>query len=93
MDLDWGEYEGKTVRIYPHMDEAGISAAARWERKLKDYGAVVDIFDFGGLETDEGKKVNDLNDFLQVSMDFWMEESDVCCPIPFLLQQEERRKL
>jgi hypothetical protein len=88
-DENWAEYEGKVVRIYPHMDEAGIAAATCWESKLKEHGAKVDVFDFAGLETDEGKQVNDLNDFLQVSMDFWMEGQDVTFPLPIYINTGE----
>jgi hypothetical protein len=88
-DENWAEYKGKIVRIYPHMDEAGIAAATCWESKLKEHGAKVDVFDFAGLETDEGKQVNDLNDFLQVSMDFWMEGQDVTFPLPIYINTGE----
>ena len=40
-------FKDKHVRIYPHVDQAGIKAARRWEKQLKEAGAEkVDFFDF-----------------------------------------------
>ena len=60
-------FEGKTVRIYPHQDKAGLEAARRWQTQLRAADADrVDIYDFGGLVRADGQPVNDLNDFVRI---------------------------
>lgn len=60
-------FAGRTVRIYPHQDKAGLEAARRWQKQLRAADADrVDIYDFGGLVRADGQPVNDLNDFLRI---------------------------
>ena len=58
-----GELRGKRVRIFPHMDEAGMNGVQNWFSVLKSVGVEVDIYDFD--TTTHGWKVADLNDLLQ----------------------------
>ncbi len=45
----------KSVRIFPHMDRAGVKAAKRWQRQLMECGAAeVDIFDLSDLKQIDG---------------------------------------
>jgi hypothetical protein len=55
-------FAGVRVRIFCDADESGRRAAVRWERQLREAGAVVDAFDLGGLLQADGKPVKDLND-------------------------------
>ena len=58
-------FQGKRVRIFPHLDTngAGAEAALRWETQLSAAGAaLVECFDLSGLVTPSGKPVGDLND-------------------------------
>lgn len=60
-------FAGKTVRIYPHQDKAGLEAARRWQKQLRAADADrVDIYDFGGLVRADDQPVNDLNDFMRI---------------------------
>jgi hypothetical protein len=61
-------FADKTIRIFPHMDIAGVKAAERWQRQLIEYGAKgVDIFDLSDLKQPDGNPVNDLCDLISVS--------------------------
>jgi hypothetical protein len=55
-------FAGKRVRIFPHLDDAGQDAAARWESQLVDIGAEVDCFSLAGVRKVGGSAVKDLND-------------------------------
>ena len=58
-------FGGKHVRIYPHTDESGMSAARQWAAQIKEAGAaVVDAFDLSGFITKAGKPGKDLADLL-----------------------------
>ena len=57
-------FAGKRVRIFGHNDEAGRSAVERWAQQMTSVGADVDAFSFAGLNQEDGKPVNDLNDSL-----------------------------
>ena len=55
----------RRVRIYAHHDpknSAGMTAARRWFRQLRDAGCAVDGFSFEGIKRTDGKPVTDLND-------------------------------
>ena len=57
-------FKDKHVRIYPHMDQAGIKAADRWQRQLQEAGASkVDFFDFSAFQSSKGSSVKDLCEF------------------------------
>jgi CHC2 zinc finger len=63
--------ERQRIRIYPHVDEAGVHAAERWNDQLVALGCVVDCYDFSNLLRQDGESVQDLNDFLLVGYDDW----------------------
>lgn len=65
-------FEGKRVRIFPHLDAsgAGEEAALRWETQLLSAGAaLVECFDLSGLVKPCGGPVGDLNDLALLSRD------------------------
>ncbi len=62
-------FNGKRVRTFPHLDEAGQDAAARWERQLADAGAEVDCFNLAEIHTSDGGMVGDLNDLTSIHGD------------------------
>lgn len=65
-------FRGKTVRIFPHVDEsgAGYVGARKWQQQIESVGAIkVDIFDFTKVEKIAGVTCHDLNDFLRVCDD------------------------
>jgi len=56
-------FRGKHVRIYPHVDDAGIKGAGRWQQQLKQAGArKVDFFNLS-VFSNQGSSVKDLCDF------------------------------
>lgn len=61
--------ENKRIRIFPHVDEAGASAALRWEIQLCQEGCVADCFDLSGLARSDGSPATDLNDVTDFSPD------------------------
>lgn len=77
-------FAGKRVRIFPDADEAGqgFNAGSKWEKQLRRAGAHVDAFDLRGLTTLDGRRVKDVNDFLQVDPDIWETDPDVRASIP-----------
>lgn len=57
-------FKGKHVRLYPHQDEAGRSAAVKWRKQLIGAGvAKVDYFNFAHFQPAETAKPKDLCDF------------------------------
>jgi len=62
-------FKGKRVRIFPHDDEAGLKAAAGWEKQLRTAGAETDCFNVGGVLLDGGGIGKDLNDIAQIDAD------------------------
>ena len=62
-------FAGKRIRIYPHVDKAGMEAAKRWADQLEAVGAEVDALSFDGLRKDDGSLVGDLNDSVMVCAD------------------------
>jgi hypothetical protein len=69
-------FEGKRIRIFAHLDDEGLKAESRWWRQLKEAGAVVDGFEFGGLIRSDGQPIGDLNDFCLVDADQWEAERE-----------------
>jgi hypothetical protein len=55
-------FEGRKVRIVPHMDTAGRKAATSWANMLIRLGCNVDGFDLSALTKSDGTPVKDLND-------------------------------
>ena len=68
-------FAGKRVRIFPHGDEAGIYAGARWAAQLLAAGVDVDGYSFTGLPRADAGAVKDLNDFAHVHPDQWEESA------------------
>jgi hypothetical protein len=63
-------FAGKTVRIFPHLDEAGLGGAKKWCRQLIEAGARhVDFFNLSGFKKRDGKQVKDLCDLTALSSD------------------------
>ena len=67
-------FADKRVRIFPHLDEAGQDAAARWERQLVDIGAEVDCFSLAGVRKVDESVVKDLNDLAFLHADDFEED-------------------
>jgi hypothetical protein len=67
-------FTGKRVRIFPHLDDAGQDAAARWERELVDAGAEVDCFSLANVRKVDGSAVKDLNDLAFLNADDFEED-------------------
>jgi hypothetical protein len=61
------QLRGRRVRLFPHADDAGRSAAAEWSLQLRDIGCTVDAYDFRAF------RVKDANDFVKLPV----EERDV----------------
>jgi hypothetical protein len=78
----WAPLVGKRVRIYPHNDDPGRKAAARWHASLTAAGAVADAFNLDGLRTVEGLAINDLNDLARVDADQFEEDRELWNIIP-----------
>jgi hypothetical protein len=51
---------GRTVRLFPHNDEAGLRSAAVWAEQLTEFAAAIDALSF------EPFGCKDLNDFLKL---------------------------
>lgn len=62
-------FAGKSIRIFPHLDQAGQQAAARWESQLHAAGAAAHCFSLADLRQADGKPVKDLNDLSNVHAD------------------------
>jgi len=60
-------FHGKQVVLYPHVDDAGRTAAMAWARQLRAVGATVSAFDLSGIEKDDGTPGKDLNDVCHIS--------------------------
>jgi len=60
---------GKSIRIFPHLDGAGASAALRWETQLRAAGTDVHCFDLADLCRSDGAPVKDLNDVTRICAD------------------------
>ncbi len=57
-------FSGKKVRLFPHVDGAGLRGAIKWQAQLLAAGAVhVDVFDFGPYPLMGGGNVSDLWEF------------------------------
>jgi hypothetical protein len=70
-------FAGKRVRMFPHADHAGQSAAANWEVQLRSVVASIDAFDLTGLTTMRGSAVKDLNDLTGIDPDCFESEPEL----------------
>lgn len=59
-------FAGKRVRMFPHVDATGESAANRWAEQLAGAGASVDAFSLDGLRRADGGTVKDLCDLAAI---------------------------
>lgn len=62
-------FAGKRIRIFPHLDGAGASAALRWESQLRAAGIDAHCYDLAGITRGDNAPVKDLNDLTRVSAD------------------------
>jgi hypothetical protein len=63
-------FEGKRVRIFPHLDPAGMKGARCWQKQLVAAGAAqIDIFDFSGLVAPDGTPIGDFCDLTKFKID------------------------
>lgn len=63
-------FQGKRIRIFPHLDAngAGAEAALRWETQLLAAGAaLVECFDLSGITMPSGETVGDMNDLAMLA--------------------------
>lgn len=67
-------FEGKSVRIIQHSDEAGGRAAEEWGNQLIEVADCVEVLDFGHLLKSDGSKLKDLNDALLVDQATYDQE-------------------
>jgi hypothetical protein len=67
-------FNGRTVRIIQHSDEAGEKAGRKWGNQLLDSAEHVEVLNFGHLLRGDGSKVNDLNDALLVDQTTYNQE-------------------
>jgi hypothetical protein len=70
-------FKSKRVRIFPHDDEAGLKAAAGWEKQLRTAGAETDCFRIGGVALDGGGISKDLNDIALMDADAFENDRDL----------------
>ena len=60
-------FAGKRIRIYPHLDAAGVKGAARWQIQLQSAGAAhVDIFNLSNIHLPDGSYASDLCDLTKL---------------------------
>jgi hypothetical protein len=57
-------FANKFIAIYFHADEAGASAAGRWQQQIVNVGGKVQLFDMTAVHGLTAGKVKDLNDLL-----------------------------
>jgi hypothetical protein len=67
-------FKGKHVLGFPDYDAAGINGMARWGKQLDGIAATFRVFNYAGLVRDDGRRVNDLRDFLRVDGYQWEDE-------------------
>jgi len=70
-------FKNKRVRIFPHDDEAGLKAAAGWEKQLRAAGAETDCFNIGGVLLYGGETSGDLNDLVRMDADAFEDDRDL----------------
>ena len=65
---------GRQVRIFPHLDEAGQQAGARWEQQLRRAGADVRCVSLANIRMVNGQPAKDLNDVCYVHADEFLKD-------------------
>lgn len=75
-------FANKRIRIFVHSDTAGRQATLRWNRSLKPFASVIDVFTFDGYHKASGEPVADLNDLSSVDADDFEQfrELQSLCP-------------
>jgi hypothetical protein len=68
---DLAYLRGKRARIFIDDDKAGQEASQRWAAQLKRAEIITDGFSFAGLVKNNGDRVKDLNDLLEIDYDCW----------------------
>ncbi len=67
-------FKGKTVWIYPHVDDAGHKASMEWARQIKQAGATQVLgFDLTGITRTDGTPGKDLADVALIDADCFEE--------------------
>jgi hypothetical protein len=66
---DIEKLRGRRIRIFPDVDNAGQNAAVRIGQGIATLAAEVQVFDFVGLNRDDGKPVKDLFDLTRIDYD------------------------
>ena len=60
-------FKDKVVRIFPHLDSAGMRGAKRWQQQIQKAGAAeVDFFDLSGITLPDGRPAEDLCDLTKI---------------------------
>lgn len=80
-------FRSKHVLIFADNDPAGIGGARRWRDQLTKVAKVVKFFDLSGLNTPDGKPINDLRDFLSLDVDDWEREGELREPLAHFISQ------
>jgi hypothetical protein len=66
------QFKGKVVCLYPHVDDAGRTAARAWARQLNQAAASrVTAFDLSGLVLVDGREGKDLRTFAESARTVW----------------------
>ena len=81
-------FKNKRIRIFPHDDEAGLKAAAGWEKQLRRAGAETDCFRVGGVALDSGGTSGDLNDLTRMDADAFEDDRDLWNIFNFTMESE-----
>lgn len=64
------QFKGKTICLYPHVDDPGRVAARAWAQQLKEAGAArITAFDLSDLVTVDGTAGKDLADVARIDAD------------------------
>jgi hypothetical protein len=75
------EFADRSVLLFPDYDAAGIGGARRWAEELAVAAKTIRIFDYAGLEREDGRPIKDLRDFLRVNTDSFECYHEVQCPL------------
>ena len=77
------KFAGKSVCLFPHVDEAGQKGARAWAVALRDAGAArITAFDLSGLVLMDGTEGKDLADVCRISADCFEREQKFAEVLP-----------